>query len=667
MPWKTAAPVTKCLLVLLGLFALFDMARAWIYPEHRDIALLAVLRLDSERRAVFDRLWQEARTGDEARLCASGADSEQGTAPSCLDWAALSAIAGDHSCSSEEMLETARGSSWILQVADIGAQLKADLSRIPVAATSVAAEGSKDLLLNTRQRITDEVARAQRVNALRTADTRLQRADPEYATRAGKNNAHFLLARPNTATSRSEYAAMTLRPGSETSAIGVYAYYHLSALQKASRLANEPQLTAAQRNALARAALADEAFALHFLEDVFASGHIAGTWGDPSQRKGTHDYYNQNGIEVFTWNGGSKSTVLMGDAHMRPEDANIAAAAVRTSLEQVLDVATGRPGGLAFPHTPAAPAAPESFDVCRNNALTAREPGVRFQPEVIPFFEATLASTPIPSLGPGFGAMPRFRSEVGPFVGLAGSIDGREINSGFVSTQNKHGSVGGLDLSVRGGFGLDGVMGEAGDGLVYASVGFRTDGPSSNRVNDVSQYAISGNLTSAIPARSGIALRFRMPFYLIPGDLALLSPLYFVNPQAYTNMAVIAANGGLLGWEQGWATGIGRFQFVLGRELGVTFYGTRGNDQLIAPAAAPGEPFRIVNFKSTSYDLPIFEYRPYRAFSTNQSSSVVFQLFTNVDVPRRGDVPYPPGAPPPDLQTIWSIGLRLVFDWRYYY
>ena len=35
--------------------------------------------------------------------------------------------------------------------------------------------------------------------------------------------------------------------------------------------------------------------------DTFAAGHVAGTWGDVSQRKGTHDYYNEAGIEVFTW------------------------------------------------------------------------------------------------------------------------------------------------------------------------------------------------------------------------------------------------------------------------------------------------------------------------------------------------------------------------------
>ena len=201
-----------------------------------------------------------------------------------------------------------------------------------------------DSSLEAQRRLADEQSRAERINALRTADLRLQRADPEYATRAGSNNAHFLLSRPSPQHHPIEYAELSLYAGAEISAIGVYAYFHLSALQKASRLANET-LTPAQRQALARAALADEAFALHFLEDVFAAGHIAGTWGTAPQRQGTHDYYNQYGLEVFTWGGGHKSVVLMGDAHMRPEDAQVASSTVRESLEQVLDVASGRGGG----------------------------------------------------------------------------------------------------------------------------------------------------------------------------------------------------------------------------------------------------------------------------------------------------------------------------------
>jgi hypothetical protein len=642
-------------------------ARGWIYPEHRQLSLQAVQGLDGERKAVFDRLWQDSRAGDTQRLCAAGADSEQGTTPSCIDWAALSAIGGDHSCSSREMIETARSAPWILQVADIAAQLKEDLARIPVTPGAEVTSRSNDIEAEARRRLSSEAARAARINALRTADIRLQRADIDYATRAGSNHAHFLLARPGTGVDLNEYARLTLQPGSEINAIGVYSYFHLSALQKATRLAKEPQLAPADRAALARAVLADEAFALHFLEDSFAAGHIAGTWGTASQRQGTHDFYNDNGLEVFTWKGGTRSIVLMGDAHMRPQDAEVAAATVRASIEQVLDVASDRPGEHAFPYTPAAPAAPDAFDVCRNNELPLRDPGLRVQPEDRPFFEAILDQTPVPSLEPGLGAMPRFRSELGPFVGLSGSIDGRVVDGGFVANQSHPGAVAGLDLSFRAGFGLDGVMNEAGDGLVYGSIGLRSDSPSTNRFKDNFPGSSAGNLSAAIPARTGVSLRARMPFYLIPGDLLLLSPLYLIDPDTYRRMAVAAANGGLIPWQQGLATPIGRFQFVLGRELGVTFYGASTHDQLVAPRVEPDGQARVVNFKSIAYDIPILEYRPYHAFSSNQSSSVVFQLFANADVPRAGSTVFPVGAPTPSLHTVWSVGLRLMFDWRYYY
>jgi hypothetical protein len=653
-------------MLVLGCFC--STARAWVYPEHRDIAILAVQRLDPERRAVFDRLWQDARVGDERQLCAAGADTEQSTTPGCIDWAALSAIAGDHSCSSREMFDTARSAQWVLQVADVAAQLKTDLAQIPIEAASDAADATKDLMATTRRRLASEASQARRTNALRTADTRLQRADSQYATRAGSNNAHFLLARPDTSTDAGDYAVLAVSPGAEISAVGVYAYFHLSALQKASRLAQEPHLAPAERAALARAALSDEAFALHFLEDVFAAGHIAGAWGDASQRQGTHDYYNKNGLEVFTWDGGSRSTVLMGDAHMRPEDADVASASVLTSLAQVLDVAVGRPRGPAFAHMPTAPAEPDDFDVCSNRTLQPRAPDLRVLPEQRQIFRAVLAGTPVPGLGPGLGAMPRFRSEVGLFAGLSGSIDSRAIDGGFAPSQTSRGGINGLDLSFRAGFGLDGVMGDAGDGVVYASIGLRSDGPSTSRIKETSQssFAGTGNLSAAVPAREGLALRFRMPFYLIPGDLVLMSPLLLIDRQAFTNMAVTAGNGGLIPWQSGWSTPIGRFQFVLGRELGVTFYDLRGHGQLITPTVDATGP-RVVNFKSILYDLPIVEYRPYRAFSTNQSSSVIFQVFTSADVPRSASTAYPMGAATPDLRTVWSLGLRLVFDWRYYF
>ena len=642
-----------------------NSAFAWVYPEHRELSLLAVAQLDPDRRVVFDQLWQQARTGDEKRLCALGADREQGLAPSCIDWAALPAVAGDHSCSSQEMFEAARVSDWILVVADVAARLKVDQARIPVTATAKAIAGNADPLSDVRRRLMSESARAERINVLRTADIQLLRADPQYATRAGANNAHFLLARPNTSVSPRDYASLTLQADSDINAVGVYASFHLSALQKASRV-QSAETTPGQKRALIRAAMADEAFALHFLQDAFAAGHIAGAWGNKSQRQGTHDYYNANGLEVFPWEGGGESIVLMGDAHMRPEDAKVASSAVRQSLEQLLDVASGRTEVAAAPDS-IAPADPDAFDVCRNDKIPRREATLHAPTEYRDLLAAVLYHTSVPGLGPGLGAMPRFRSEIGPFVGLAGMIDLRGVDGGIAKSQTANGVVGGLDLSIRAGLGLDGVMGESGDGLVYASIGLRTDSPSSNRFSDALRGASGGNLGAAIPARAGLVLRFRMPFYLIPGDLLLMSPLYLVNKKAYTNLASTAANGGVLRWQSGWATPIGRFQFVLGRELGVTFYGEGGHDELIAPSVEPGGQGRIVRFKSTSYELPILEYRPYRAFSTNQSSSVIVQLFAGADVPRGASTVLPTGAPAPELRTVWFLGMRLVFDWRYYF
>lgn len=282
-------------------------------------------------------------------------------------------------------------------------------------------------------------------------------------------------------------------------------------------------------------------------------------------------------------------------------------------------------------------------------------------------FEEVLSPTPVPRLGPGLGSMPRFHSELGPFVGLAGSVDGRAVNMGFVPGQNGSGWIGGMDVSLRAGLGLEGALGEASDGLVYVSLGFRGDSASTNPYASNISKPVSGNLGAAIPARTGLNFRLRMPFYLIPGDLLFMSPLYFSHPDAYTEMAVKAVNGGLIPWQSGIATAVGRFQFVLGRELGVTFYGLGGKDQLLVPGDEAGGFGRIVNFKSTAYELPILEYRPFRSFSENQSSSVVFQLYAGADVPRGAKVELPAGAPAPGLDTIWYLGLRMTFDWRYYF
>jgi len=646
---------------IFSLMCLSNAVQAWVYSEHRDIALQAVQNLSSKSRADFDQLWKISRTGFGKRLCENATDSAQGLKTDCLDWAAFSAIAGDHSCSGKEMLDNILNEKWLIDVANISAQLKTELTVIPIEMFDYEYEQFPTDTLNILDEIDRQKIRAKRINALRTADNKLLRADPQYATRANSNTAHFLIARPASKTTKSEYAELALSPGSEINAIGVYAWYHISALKKASRLANEPQLSINQRQIITRSMLADEGFALHFLEDVFSAGHVAGTWGEVAQRLGTHNYYNQNGLEVYTWNHKSFPVMLMGDAHMRRQDKEFAAKTISTSLIQLLDFAMGRNTDFFQPQTPSVSVEPEDFNVCTQNQF----PQLFDKKEYISLLAEVLIQTPIPGLGNGLGELPRFRSEIGSFIGLAGSLSARTVDGGYLAFQDNTGYITSLDLSFRAGFGMDDVMNESGDGLVFFSIGFRSDSASSNKFSDAPTAAQAGSITAAIPARSGISVRIRLPFYLIPTDLFWLSPIYFFNKTTYAKLAATAGNGGLIPWQQGMATAIGRFQFVLGREIGITYYGRDNSDEIIVPDDPATDSLSLYQLRTYLVDLPIVEYRPFRSFTSSQSSSVIFQLFTSADIPKSGDPIIIDGVSY-SLNTVWSVGIRMVFDWRHY-
>ncbi len=131
-------------------------AFAWVYPEHRDISILAVETLDPERRSIFDNLWAEARVGNEKRLCAQGADTAQGLKTDCIDWAAMPAIAGDHSCSSQQMLELVTNSERVLDLADIAAQLKLDLAQVPKLPPAEPDTGATSRISDLRRQLENE-------------------------------------------------------------------------------------------------------------------------------------------------------------------------------------------------------------------------------------------------------------------------------------------------------------------------------------------------------------------------------------------------------------------------------------------------------------------------------------------------------------------------------
>ena len=326
------------LIVSLCLLSL-QQAVAWVYPEHRRIGILAIQKLPEQQRIILARLWTEARIGHENRLTSDLFELHPPIRPKQLDYAAWMGIAGDHSCSPDAMLNTVLYSDWILRVAEITFHLESDIAKAKNA--------------------------SQLINALRDSDIKLQRADIDYATRAGSNNVHFLLSRRTSSERAEEFLANSLRDSVELNAIAAYAWFHTLALRKATLYAAS-STPPEQKAALALAALADEAFAIHFLQDMFSAGHIAGTWGDASLRKGTHDYYNERGLEVITWEGTKR--VAKGDAYMRQEDADFAAEAVKLSLQQLINAAEGSAikQGSDWVN---AKLQPDTLDVCKNTLL----------------------------------------------------------------------------------------------------------------------------------------------------------------------------------------------------------------------------------------------------------------------------------------------------------
>ncbi len=612
-------PLRALALIACLLAAALMPALAWVFPEHRDIAEMAVMELTPDQRAQLDKLWEKARTGHETRLCASVADSTQGLKPTCVDFVSWTAIAGDHSCSAQEMLNTVLDSSWILGVERVAAKLKEQLA----AATR----------------------RDQKLNAVQISNILFERVDPEYSTRATSNDAHFLLARPDVAMEALEYARLALGPHADLNSLATYLWFHMRALGTAE-LAVRAGNGELQADAV-RAALADEAFALHFIEDSFAAGHVAGNWGSSAVRLGTHDYYSEHGLALSTWSG--KHFVAMGDAYMTPEDQRRAALAVHDSLVQLLDAFAGK---FTLHSTEGIDATqPDGFDVCHEQHFTASAGANEDIRAVAPI----LGETPMPALGAGLGSLPRFRAELGPFIGLSAAVFGGALQRGFGPTQTSPSGTGGLETAFRAGLGLEGVLNESSDGLVFAEVGLREDRHAGG--------------VGTVPGRSAWTVRLRMPFWIVPGDLLVAVPaLAFTSRRALTKVAVESANGGLIPIQAALATRFGRIQFMLGREVAASFYHSNSSHPLTIPT--PGVPpanATLVTLDSVQFEFPFLDYRVFRSFSLNQSSAFTIQPYVGFDMPTDSAVVSPDGAPRPSLHTVNTIGLRVVFDWRHYF
>jgi len=625
-----------CFYIILIFLAQQGTGNAWIFPEHREIARAGIEKLSPERRKLFENIWKIARTGFETRLSDSVIYRLAVTSTSPVDFASLPAIAGDHSVSGKDMINIVLYSDWIGKVVEIAGELKDDMA---------AATSRQDIL-----------------NALRNSDLLLQRADPEYASRAGHNDVHFLRSLSGMSQSLTDYINYCIKPGAALNALGVYILYHHLALYKATYSATAT-LTPEERARLVLSALADEAFALHFLEDFTASGHAAGVWGDPSQKKGSHDYYNERGIQTTLWNG--EPVIIVGDAWMRPEDVEKTGLLVKMSLEQVLDAFAGSIAVKSPPFDNVDLFSPDDFNISKVDFMPAINSGSDVLALVVP----VLGHTPVPALNEGLGELPRFRSELGFFIGLAASVTGTVINRSFGQSQNYPGFISGLDATIKIGVGLDGVLSESSDGLAFIGFGFKRENGASSGVVNLPETKAYGNLLSSIPARSSLNVKLRCPFFLVPGDLIFTLPfLTWISPQTLEKMAAFAANGGLIPWQAGISTSIGRFQFILGREVNVQFYGLNDKDVFFQEALSSSNETGYVlgSYKSTRIEMPILEYRPFRSFASDQSSKLFIQVYGGVDIPydlqRVEEVDFKLK----ELEKLWYLGVRLAFDWRYY-
>jgi hypothetical protein len=630
---RSLAPAAAATLLVVAMLAPAP-ARAWIYPEHRDIATEGISRLSPADRATLEKLWGEARPGYSAKLCEPLSAGDQGLKPACLDFAAIPALAGDHSCSPKQVLEKVLPSDWILEVARVSAETRAAL------ASASTREG--------------------RLNAAATNNLMLQLVDPEYATRAGANNAHFLL--PRTGDELLAYVQACLAEGAPLNALGLYAQYHIAALGLAQHLASGA-VPAAERAAAARDILALEGYSLHWLEDIYASGHDVGTWGSDAWRKGTHDYYNEFGIDTVDWKG--RTVVAFGDSNMTPADLGRASSAVAASLRQLASAL--RPGDdlgrLAQSWGPG-PVAIRAFDSCKEMG----QPVARGPKEVGSYFEDQISQMPRPAMGPGQVHLPRYRDELGPFVGVYGALSGG-VGFGSAAGTSGTGSVG---AGVRLGFGADSITGSIGTGIGFLEVGFLAETAQKNQCGDAPGCATVGTaaLFPRVPARTGLSLGLRMPFWLIPGDMLILGPvLALASPAALSKVGVEAASGGLIPYERSFSTSAGYFQVVAGREVRAILFGFTGDLVGVVPAGTLPDgtsQYAVVDYKSVQLEFPVLEWTPFRTFATQLTFAAQIQLGFSVSLPVSTEVLYPVGTPF-STGPGWSVWLRGVFDGRYFF
>jgi hypothetical protein len=602
-------------LTLIGAQALIGrQARAWLFVEHTSVGRAAFASttagscqpsqatggvtapVSEKDRKVLQAAWNALRAAEFPIGVDLSPDVAQPDAPIELssstaaitfsprvDLPMLAALGGDHSCSERDLDATLR-TSWVTPLVQMFIKNYEAIRATPAISP-------------------------QRVNLWHESHLLAQGLDSKYLFRA--TTSHFLLGRrwmrdtqgKPVPESVNQYVKRVSQGGAAINAIGAYVNYHARALRAAS--AARCTADACADPGAARDTLLLEAIALHFLEDSFASGHIAGVPSDESDaaRIGTHDYYCEHGLSAQPWRG--EPYPAFGDAHLRAEDKLATREGVGRSLSQVAAV-------LAGGQTPCEET--QALDVCADTTVPATSDAC------VAFMVAVVEVVPAPPLTPT--PVAPARNDIGAFVRFAVGADGG-LGLTARSTVAAHGSprvapTWGVNADVGIGLSLAGVTTGWSDAVVALEGGLA--GVAGQRTDFCLTCENAGQ--QPLDTRLGEEIRLRMPFEFVPGDFPLVALAYLVfrEPSIYTRL-VEAANGGFYGrWQRIWTfpNGMG-IQFVAGREAAYAGYN-------LSRALAASGGLSSTFYHSDSWTFPLVDWLWTRHYAESFGAQLKMRL-----------------------------------------
>jgi hypothetical protein len=288
----------------LAVMSCARVGAAWYFPEHAELTRLALrdfaphFATDALRVAVTDARETGLRICPETTTALHAVPVPSRS--SCVSYSVLAALAADHANTTEDLAISLSKDRYRLP----------PMSNLPLAILLTdAARDTWDTFTHRAEpdaiRVwTTEVSRlsmssvqssgvANPRDFVRTLDAELLVIDTEYVTRAKGAKTHF-----HDPTSSLRVVLQQAALGELDNVLAQVLAHHARSLQLAWRAHWATSIE--DRRLLRREALLEHAFALHFIEDAFAAGHVA---TDPAvaadeRRAERHDYFNRQGLAL---------------------------------------------------------------------------------------------------------------------------------------------------------------------------------------------------------------------------------------------------------------------------------------------------------------------------------------------------------------------------------